>query len=417
MGEMGERERLEQEHADKMRLKNRDESAVKVQFQIDAYKKVFAEQRLAASRQAERVRQAKLREAQAQKVVDDARKQELRQIVSKQLEAVKLQRSTRARQSEDDLKAATGFAPRHPDSVDHIGAASRKLVSQMDPLFGCAAPLPARVSTRSYSPNHTTPLNGIPFTGTSVGLASAGLSLMQCRILPYPCRVAVLTAGRPSQASSLSMQAYLPSRVLHARRAREQRRSPPCHARASPRRTGHRPRPSFPPRRRQQLGACKARQGAGLLRWAWMRSASRKHRSSLARAPPRSAPSQAPSLRRLPSSAPRSSPLGRPPRLACWRRLMTPRPARPRESGAERTSYVPGRAMRHGAPPPSRARPRWRRASARARRRAWATPRAGPRLSTRRRHASPRSRPRARRRSAARHTLARRPTGAPRPRR
>ena len=36
MGEMGERERLEQEHADKMRLKNRDESAVKVQFQIDA---------------------------------------------------------------------------------------------------------------------------------------------------------------------------------------------------------------------------------------------------------------------------------------------------------------------------------------------------------------------------------------------
>ena len=50
MGEMGERERLEQEHADKMRLKNRDESAVKVQFQIDAYKKVFAEQRLAASR-------------------------------------------------------------------------------------------------------------------------------------------------------------------------------------------------------------------------------------------------------------------------------------------------------------------------------------------------------------------------------
>ena len=47
MGEMGERERLEQEHADKMRLKNRDESAVKVQFQIDAYKKVFAEQRQA----------------------------------------------------------------------------------------------------------------------------------------------------------------------------------------------------------------------------------------------------------------------------------------------------------------------------------------------------------------------------------
>ena len=39
MGEMGERERLEQEHADKMRLKNRDESAVKVQFQIDAYKR------------------------------------------------------------------------------------------------------------------------------------------------------------------------------------------------------------------------------------------------------------------------------------------------------------------------------------------------------------------------------------------
>ena len=213
MGEMGERERLEQEHADKMRLKNRDESAVKVQFQIDAYKKVFAEQRLAASRQAERVRQAKLREAQAQKVVDDARKQELRQIVSKQLEAVKLKRSTRARQAEDDLKAATGFAPRHPDSVEHIGAASRKLVSQMDPLFGCAAPLPARVSTRSYSPNHTTPLNGIPFTGTSVGLASAGLSLMQCRILPYPCCVVVVTAGRASQASSLSMQAYLPSRV------------------------------------------------------------------------------------------------------------------------------------------------------------------------------------------------------------
>ena len=96
MGEMGERERLEQEHADIMRLKNRDESAVKVQFQIDAYKRVFAEQRLAASRAAERVRQAKLREAQAQKVVDDARKQELRQIVSKQLEAVKLKRSTRA---------------------------------------------------------------------------------------------------------------------------------------------------------------------------------------------------------------------------------------------------------------------------------------------------------------------------------
>ena len=211
-GEMGERERLEQEHADKMRLKNRDESAVKVQFQIDAYKKVFAEQRLAASRQAERVRQAKLREAQAQKVVDDARKQELRQIVSKQLEAVKLKRSTRARQAEDDLKAATGFAPRHPDSVEHIGAASRKLVSQMDPLFGCAAPLPARVSTRSYSPKHTTPLNALPFTGTSVGLARE-LSLMQCRILPYPCCVVVVTAGRPSQASSLSMPAYLPSRV------------------------------------------------------------------------------------------------------------------------------------------------------------------------------------------------------------
>lgn len=153
---MGERARLEQEHADKMSYKKRDESDVRVQFQIDSYKKVFAEQRLVVSREAEKVRVAKLREEQAQNVVDDALKQELRQIVNKQLEAVKLKRSTQARQSEDDLKAATGFAPRHPDSVEHIGTASRKLVRQMDPLFGCAAPLPASVSTRgrSYSPNH-----------------------------------------------------------------------------------------------------------------------------------------------------------------------------------------------------------------------------------------------------------------------
>jgi hypothetical protein len=109
------------------------------------------------------------------------------------------------------LKAATGFAPRHPDSVEHIGAASRKLVRQMDPLFGCAAPLPARVSTRSYSPNHTTPLNGIPFAGTSG--PSAGAPTHAMPHLPYPCRVVVVTAGRPSQASSLTMPAYLASRV------------------------------------------------------------------------------------------------------------------------------------------------------------------------------------------------------------
>lgn len=160
---MGERERLEQEHADKMRDKKRDASDVKIQFQIDSYKKVFAEQRLVVSREAEKVRLAKLREEQAQRVVDDALKQELRQIVTKQLGAVKLKRSTRARQSEGDLKAATGFAPRYPDSVEHIGTASRKLVRQMDPLFGCAAPLPA-VCTRGRpcSPNHVPlgPLRG-----------------------------------------------------------------------------------------------------------------------------------------------------------------------------------------------------------------------------------------------------------------
>ena len=91
---MGERERLEQEHADKMRDKKRDASDVKIQFQIDSYKKVFAEQRLV---------------------------------------------------------------------VEHIGTASRKLVRQMDPLFGCAAPLPAVYTRgRPCSPNHVPlgPLRG-----------------------------------------------------------------------------------------------------------------------------------------------------------------------------------------------------------------------------------------------------------------
>jgi len=186
---MGERERLEQEHADKMSYKKRDESDVRVQFQIDSYKKVFAEQRLVVAREAEKVDLAKLREEKAQKVVDDALKQELQQIVNKQLQAVKLKRSSHARQSEGDLMAATGFAPRHPDSVEHIGTASRKLVRQMDPLFGCAAPLPTSVHHRTpvLTAPSAPPVRS-PSKEARVGLARGSHS---CNTVPYLTRAAL----------------------------------------------------------------------------------------------------------------------------------------------------------------------------------------------------------------------------------
>ena len=205
--------------------------------------------------------------------------------------------------------------------------------------------------------------SAVPFGGTSG--PSAGLSLMQYRTLPYP-RCVVVAAGRPSRASSLSMPAYPASRVfMHARRARERRRSPPCHVRACLPRTGHRTRPSCRPRRRQQHGACKAHQRVGLLRWARVPSASRKHRSSLARAP-----RSALSLRCLWSTALRTTALGRPPRLPCWRRLTTPGPGRHLESEAVRTYDEPRRATSHDEPRPSRAHPQWRRGSGRGRTRA-----------------------------------------------
>ena len=391
-GVMGERERLEQEHADKMSYKKRDESDVRVQFQIDSYKKVFAEQRLVVAREAEKVQLAKLREEKAQKVVDDALKQELQQIVNKQLEAVKLKRSSHARQSEGDLMAATGFAPRHPDSVEHIGTASRKLVRQMDPLFGCAAPLSTQCAPQDARAHQTTrATSAAPCEGGTSGL-SAGLSLMQHRILPYP-RCIVVAAGRPSRASSLSTPAYPASRALHARR-----RSPPCLPR-----TDHRTTPSSRPRRRQQHGACKVQPRVGVLWWARAPSASRKHRSSLASAP-RSARSPYTCLRT-------TTALGRPPRLPCWRRLTTPGPMRSYDALRRLESEAVSCRDR---PRPSRDHPPWRhtsRGSGRGRTRARAAPRdVGPRPWTRLQAAS--SRPRSTRRPAARRwSVARRPRG------
>ena len=220
--------------------------------------------------------------------------------------------------------------------------------------------IPCSGAQRHYPPctpedarAHQTMCRSVPFGGRSG--PSAGHSLTQPRILPYP-RSVVVVAGRPSRASSLSMPAYPASRVLQ-----EPRRSPPCPVRACLPRTDHRTRPSCRPRRRQQHGgACMAQQRAGLLRWARVPSASRKHRSSLARAP-----RSARSLRCL-----RSTALGRSPRLSCCRGLTTPRPGRHLESEAVRTYDEPRRATSRDEPRPSRARPPWRRGSGRGRTRA-----------------------------------------------
>ena len=281
--------------------------------------------------------------------------------------------------------AATGFAPRHPDSVEHIGTASRKLVKQMDPLFGCAAPLSTSAPDDARTHQTTRAASAVPFEGGTSGL-SPGLSLMQHRILPYP-RCVVVAAGRPSRASSLSTPAYPASRALHARR-----RSPPCHVRACLPRTDHRTTPSCRARRRQQHGACKAQPRVGVLWWARAPSASRKHRSSLASAL-RSDPSPYTCLRT-------TTALGRPPRPPCWRRLTTPGLMRSYDALRH---LEPEAVSCHDKPRPARDHPPWRhtsRGSGSDRTRARAAPRDGPRLWMRLQAAS--SRPRSPRRPAAR---------------